>query len=117
MGPVMYLSLFGAVVLALFILWFVRQRYMGVAMIGIAFLVAGFGTALIIPGGKALTLGQINGASVEVVIANTYDEFTSYLKASALVFALVGVGLIAFGIGRWAAQDADRFTDVTPPVV
>ena len=116
-GPVMYLSLVGAVVLALFILWFVRQRYMGVAMIGIAILAAGFGTALIIPGGKALTLGQINGASVEVIIANTYDEFTSYLKVSALVFALIGVALIAVGIGQWAAQDTDRSTDVTPPVV
>ena len=86
-------------------------------MIGIAFLAAGFGTALIIPGGKALTLGQINGASVEVIIANTYDEFTSYLKVSALVFALIGVALIAVGIGQWAAQDTDRSTDVTPPVV
>lgn len=116
-GPVKYLSLFGAVALALFILWFVKQRVRGVAMIGFAFVVAGFGTATIVPGGKALTLGQISGLSVEIIIGNTYDEFTNYLKASALTFALIGVALVAFGVARLAAQEADRSTDVTPPVV
>lgn len=116
-GPVKYLALFGAIALTVFILSSVKRRYRAVAMIGIAFVLAGFGTATIVPGGKSLTLGQISGPSVETIIGNTYDEFANYLKASALTFALIGIALVALGVARWAAQDMDKSTGVTPPVV
>lgn len=101
-GPVKYLSIIGALVLAVFLLRFVNRRGMGVSLVGMAFLLAGLATAVLVPGGKALALARAQSLPVETIISNTYDQFTGYLKVSALVFALVGAGLIAIGVARSA---------------
>jgi hypothetical protein len=100
-GPVKYLSIIGALVLAFLLLRFVKRRGMGVGLVGMAFLLSGLATAVLVPGGKAMALARARSPSVETIIANTYDQFTGYLKISALVFALVGAGLIALGVVRW----------------
>jgi hypothetical protein len=99
---VKYLSIIGALVLAFLLLRFVKRRGMGVGLVGMAFLLSGLATAVLVPGGKAMALARARSPSVETIIANTYDQFTGYLKISALVFALVGAGLIALGVVRWA---------------
>jgi len=101
-GPVKYISIIGALVLSFLLLRFVKRRGLGAALVGLAFLLAGFATAVLVPGAKALALARAQSLSVETIIANTYDQFTGYLKVSALVFALVGAGLIAIGVVRWA---------------
>lgn len=100
-GPVKYLSIIGASLLALLLLRFVKRRGEGVALVGMAFLLAGLATAVLVPGGKALALARAQSLSVETIISNTYDQFTGYLKVSALILALVGAGLIAIGVARW----------------
>ena len=99
---VKYLSIVGALVLAVLLLRFVKRRGLGVALVGMAFLLAGFATAVLVPGAKAMALARAQNQSVETIISNTYDQFTGHLKVSALVFALVGAGLIAIGVARWA---------------
>lgn len=101
-GPVKYLSVIGALVLVFFLLRFVRRRGLGAALVGMSFLLAGFATAVLVPGAKTLALARAQRLSVETIIANTYDQFTGHLKVSALVFALVGAGFIAIGVARWA---------------
>ena len=109
-GPVKYLSIIGALALAVFLLRFVNRRGMGVSLVGMAFLLAGLATAVLVPGGKALALARAQSPSVETIISNTYDQFTGYLKLSALVFALVGAGLIAIGVARWAEVNGKNTT-------
>jgi hypothetical protein len=106
-GAVKFLSILGAALLSLLLLRFADQRGMGIGLIGVAFLLAGFATAVLVPGAKTLALVQAEDRSVEVIISNTYDQFTTHLKASALVFALVGVAFVAIGVARWAARDAE----------
>ncbi len=101
-GPVKYLSVIGALVLVFFLLRFVKRRGLGAALVGMSFLLAGFATAVLVPGAKTLALARAQRLSVETIIANTYDQFTGYLKVSALVFALVGAGFVAIGVARWA---------------
>jgi hypothetical protein len=101
-GTVKYLSIVGALALAVLLLRFVKRRGLGVALVGMAFLLAGFATAVLVPGAKAMALARAQNQSVETIISNTYDQFTGHLKVSALVFALVGAGLIAIGVARWA---------------
>lgn len=100
-GPVKYLSIIGAVILAVLLLRYVKRRGMGVALIGMAFLLAGFATAVLVPGAKVIALARAESPAVETIISTTYDQFTGYLKASALVFALIGAGMIALGVARW----------------
>ena len=100
-GPVKYLSIIGASLLALLLLRFVKRRGEGVALVGMAFLLAGLATAVLVPGGKVPALARAQSLSVETIISNTYDQFTGYLKVSALILALVGAGLIAVGVARW----------------
>jgi hypothetical protein len=106
-GTVKFLSIIGAFVLALFLMWPARQRGTGTALIGIAFLLAGLATAVLVPGAKIVALAQARDASVEVIVANTYDQFTLHLKVSALVFALVGVALVAIGVSPWSTASPD----------
>jgi hypothetical protein len=115
-GSVKFLSILGALVVALLLLQFVKRRGLGFSLIGMAFLLAGVATAALVPGGEILALAQAENRSVEVIISNTYDLFTTHLKVSSLVFALIGVALVATGIARWAVTDADRPTGVTRQV-
>lgn len=112
-GVVKVLSILGAVMVAWFLLRFLEQRGVGIGLIGSAFLLAGFATAILVPGAKTLALGQAENRSVEAIISSTYDQFTTHLKMSALVFALVGVALVAIGVARWAAHETAGSIGVT----
>jgi hypothetical protein len=106
-GPVKYLSVIGALVLVFVLLRFVKRQFvqrrgMGAALVGMAFLLAALATAVLVPGAKVLALARAENPSVETIISTTYDQFMGYLKVSALVFALVGAGLIAIGVALWA---------------
>ena len=111
-----FLSILGALVVALVLLQFVKRRGLSLALIGMAFLLAGVATAVLVPGGELLALSQAENRSVEAIISNTYDLFTTHLKVSSLVFALIGVALVATGTARWAVTDADRRAGVTRQV-
>lgn len=108
-GSVKFLSVVGAAVLAFILLRFVRPRGFGPALVGTAFLLAGFATAILVPGGRALALARSQNPSIDIIVANTYDQFTGHLKVSAFVFALIGVALIGVGIARWSAQPPDHW--------
>jgi uncharacterized membrane protein len=115
-GSVKFLSILGALVVAFLLLQVVKRRGLSFALIGMAFLLAGVATAVLVPGGEILALSQAENRSVEVIISNTYDLFTTHLKVSSLVFALIGVALVATGTARWAVTDADRRVGVTRQV-
>lgn len=110
-----FLSILCAALLSLLLLRFADQRGMGIGLIGVAFLLAGFATAVLVPGAKTLALAQAEDRSVEVIISNIYDQFTTHLKVSALVFALVGVALVAIGVARWAARDVEDIAATQAP--
>lgn len=116
-GSVKFISIIGALVLAFVLLRFVKRRGMGVGLVGFAFLLAGFATAILVPGAKVLALAQAESRSVEVIISNTYDQFTGHLKVSALVFALIGVALAATGIALWAALNPEDSAGVARQAV
>jgi hypothetical protein len=106
-GVVKYLSIIGALALALFVMWYARRQGASTSLIGMAFLLAGLATAVLVPGAKIVALAQARDASVDVIVSNTYDQFTSHLKTSALVFALVGVALVAIGVSLRAVASPD----------
>jgi hypothetical protein len=107
-GTVKFLPIIGALLVVFLLMWHARRRGANTALIGMAFLLAGLATAVLVPGARIVALAQARDASVEVIVSNTYDQFTGYLKASALAFALVGVALVAIGISLWAASSPDR---------
>ena len=99
-----------AAVLAGSLLWFVRPRAIGFTLVGAGFVLAGFATAVVVPGGKAVALSQIHSHSVEIILSDVYDQFTAHLKASALVLALIGIAFVALGVAMWAGEDLKRTT-------
>jgi hypothetical protein len=89
------------------LLWFQRRRGMGSTLVGVAFVLASFATAIGVPGAKAVALWRIHSPPIEVILSNTYDQFTTHLKVSALVIGLIGVGFVALGVAIWAGGARD----------
>ncbi|MFV1969794.1 MAG: hypothetical protein ACC683_02190 [Acidimicrobiia bacterium] len=107
-STVLFMAIVGAVALTAFLLWFVKRRGVGVALVGVAFMLSGFASALLVPGGRWLTIRKVDRQSVEVLVTNTYNEFTRSLLLSAAVLVLIGLGLVAIGIAMWSAHEDDE---------
>ncbi len=112
-GAAKFLSILGAVLLALLLLRLVEQRGGGIGLIGLAFLLAGFATAVLVPGARFLALAKAENRSVEAIVSSTYDQFTTHLKVSALVFTVIGVALVAIGVALWSVQDTESSVGAT----
>lgn len=108
-GPVKIVSMVGIVILVAFILWYLRRRGAGLIAIGASCGIAALGTAILVPGGKAMTLMGVDQTALEVIVADTYDQFTNSLKLSSLVLVVIAVGISATGYVLWVADDdSDR---------
>ncbi len=99
-------AILGALLLTFLVLWLAKRRGMAVTLVGIAVLLAGLASALLVPGGRWLTLARFEDPSVETIVANTYNQFTGYLMVNAATLILVGVAVLAIGIVLWSAEDA-----------
>ncbi len=96
--PVILVSVLTAAALVLLIIAYGPRRGLGLALAGTGVLIAGLGTAILVPGARALALQQATDPSVEVLVSNVYSEFTGYLKVSTLVFVVLGVGFTVAGL-------------------
>lgn len=108
-----FVAIVGAVVLTVFLLWFVKRRDLGTTLIGMALMFAGFASALLVPGGRWLVIRDVHRPSIEVLVTSTYNEFTKSLLLSAAVLSLVGFAFIATGIAlRSPVEDDDSVLPV-----
>ncbi len=107
-GAARFISVVGAAALTGFLLWFTKRRGMGSALVGIAFMLAGFASALLVPTGRWLTLREVDRQSMEVLVTNTYNEFTKSLLVSAVVLVLIGLAFVATGVALRSASSPAR---------
>lgn len=99
-----WLATVGAAVLMAVVLWGVRPLSTAILLIGASCSLAGLATALLVPGGRWLTLSDIDSESIQVVVANTYDAFTINLVWSAGILCVFGAALIVLGAALWAGE-------------
>gem|GEM_PF-2988773 len=109
-GPVKIASLLGITILVAFMLWYLRRRGASLIAIGASCGIAALGTAILVPGGKAITLMGVDQGALEVIVADTYDQFTTSLKLSALVLAVIAIGISATGYALWVSGDSSDST-------
>lgn len=98
-------SLAGAFVLAMVVFWLAKRRGMAFTLIGIALMLAGVASAVLVPAGRWLTLARLEDPSVETIVSNTYSQFTGALVITALALVLSGLAVLAVGVVLWSAED------------
>ncbi len=108
--PIMVVSWLGIVVLVVFMLWYLRRRGVGLIAVGASCGIAAVGTAILVPGGKVMTLMGVEQNALEVIVADTYDQFTYSLKLSALILSLLAIGISAVGYALWVTGDDNDLT-------
>jgi hypothetical protein len=106
-GPVRIVSITGIVLLVISMLWFLRRRGVGLMAVGAAFGLASIATAVLVPGGKVAALARVDQKPLEIIAADTYDQFASSLKLSAVLLALTCAALALVGYALWSASDAE----------
>jgi len=107
-GTARFVAIAGAVVLTVFLIWYVRRREIVVVLVGAAFVFAGFASALLVPGGRWLAIRDVGRQPVEVLMASAYTEFARSLLLSAAVLVLIGLAMVATGAAMWSAVEDDE---------
>lgn len=93
----LWLALVLLVVTLAAVVWLTRARSTALLMIGAGLTISGAITALIVPGGRAMTLGSASNPDVEVLMANLYDHAVVGLKTQSRLILLLGIALLAGG--------------------
>lgn len=105
-----FVAFVGAAALTALLLWIVKRRGIGVVLVGMVFMLAGFVSGLLVPGGRWLAMRDVDSRSIEVLVTNAYNEFARSLLLSAAVLVLIGLGLVAVGTALWSSLEDDRST-------
>jgi len=103
-----FIAIVGAAALMALLLWSVKRRGMGVVLVGVAFMLAGFASGLLAPGGRWLATRDVDRRSIEVLVTNAYNEFARSLLLSAAILFLIGLALVSIGIALWSTLEDDR---------
>ena len=56
------------------------------------------------------TIMGVEQNALEVIVADTYDQFTYSLKLSALILSLLAIGISAVGYALWVTGDDNDLT-------
>lgn len=93
----MWIAFAALLVVAGLVIWRSPSTPVTLLMFGGALTLSGLVTAILVPGGRSMTIGAANDPNVEVLIVNLYDELIGGLKLQSLAILLVGVALLITG--------------------
>lgn len=93
----MWIAFAALLVVAGLVIWRSPSTPVTFLMFGGALTLSGLVTAILVPGGRSMTIGAANDPNVEVLIVNLYDELIGGLKLQSLAILLVGVALLITG--------------------